>query len=579
MSKSIRLPSSRLLCLCLLLPGSAGSVLAASLQQAAPVQGVPGLVPNLTLAPLRNPSLVAPALNLVLKNGYPDSAASPDDFFRQLLKGPVSATVPIKPKGGTTPQGGPQASRQDGAGGPLACSVQRYKVADSPPQYAAGTFDQDKLWVGSLLQSRGLSDGLGSLASVAIPADKRLPIRLTSQLPIPAGSETVTPTQSGYNAALARIRQAATGTPLGSTVRYEFAEESGFESSALKLGLNASYLTAKVSGSLGLKSQSSSHKLTAVFYQNAFTVNADLSGQTPGAALFGTFGKLSLSDLTALGAAGQLNYSNPTTYIDSVTYGRLLLMSMESNFSSSEMEAALRASYGFGAGSVSGSLDYNQKKVLSSSKFSVYASGGDEGRVVDLIRTGSLGSYFAGTTTPTTFVPISFTARNLGDNSYAATFRTGEYSVTTCNAASLNLKVQVLFHSIQTNDSKYDDVYGSIRFNGQQLWQRGSGDHFDVFKKTTVRLYPDGSEQFNKTRDYNLTVNYDSGQTATLDVNLMDYDSASPDDRLGNIRPDINVDAVAREFRDNPGTSVVRRVYRIDGDDGATGEVIVEFRK
>ncbi|GGR20379.1 hypothetical protein GCM10008957_36020 [Deinococcus ruber] len=508
---------------------------------------------------------------LLLSTTWPGDATSPSDFFTRLL-----TFRPAKHPSGTAAQGSAQASRQDGAGGPLVCSVQKFKIADSPPQYAAGTFDQDKLWVGALLQSKGLADGLGSLAPLAVPAAKRLPIQLTSQLPIPSGSETVAPTQSGYNAALARIRQAATGTPLGSTVRYEFAEESGFESSALQLGLNASYLTAKASASLKLQSQSSSHKLTAVFYQNVFTVNADLAGQTPAAALFGS---LSVADLTALGNAGQLSYSNPPAYVDSVTYGRLLLVSMESNFSSSEMQAALRASYNFVAGSVSGSLDANQKKVLSSSKFSVYASGGDEGQVIDLIRTGSLGSYFKGVTSPTTFVPISFTARNLGDNSYAATFRTGEYSVTTCNAASLTLKVQVLFHSVQTNDNKYDDVYGSVRFDGQQLWQRGSGDHFDVFKGNTARLYPDASEQFNKTRDYSLVVNYDTGQTASLDVTLMDYDSASPDDRLGTIRPDIDVDEVARTFRDHPGTSVVRRTYAIHGDDGASGEVIVEFRK
>ncbi|WP_189091891.1 thiol-activated cytolysin family protein [Deinococcus ruber] len=545
------------------------SLLSVSLMLCAPVLAAPR-IPVSVPTPSTRPVIQIPS-TLLLSTTWPGDATSPSDFFTRLL-----TFRPAKHPSGTAAQGSAQASRQDGAGGPLVCSVQKFKIADSPPQYAAGTFDQDKLWVGALLQSKGLADGLGSLAPLAVPAAKRLPIQLTSQLPIPSGSETVAPTQSGYNAALARIRQAATGTPLGSTVRYEFAEESGFESSALQLGLNASYLTAKASASLKLQSQSSSHKLTAVFYQNVFTVNADLAGQTPAAALFGS---LSVADLTALGNAGQLSYSNPPAYVDSVTYGRLLLVSMESNFSSSEMQAALRASYNFVAGSVSGSLDANQKKVLSSSKFSVYASGGDEGQVIDLIRTGSLGSYFKGVTSPTTFVPISFTARNLGDNSYAATFRTGEYSVTTCNAASLTLKVQVLFHSVQTNDNKYDDVYGSVRFDGQQLWQRGSGDHFDVFKGNTARLYPDASEQFNKTRDYSLVVNYDTGQTASLDVTLMDYDSASPDDRLGTIRPDIDVDEVARTFRDHPGTSVVRRTYAIHGDDGASGEVIVEFRK
>ncbi|MGY2893839.1 thiol-activated cytolysin family protein [Deinococcus sp. UYEF24] len=550
-------------------------LLSLGLPNAAEAQGTP-VRPPLRTGPIKTGPVGTPRFPVpIALGGFPSNAANPDEFFRQLLSGGISATRPVTKKPGDVTSGAATQSTQDGAGGPLACSVQKYKISDSPPQYAAGTFDQDKLWVGSLLQSRGLSVGVGSLSSLNIPASKRAPLRLTSQLPVQGGSATVTATQSGYNDALARIRQSVSGTPIGSTVRYEMTEEDGFESSALKIGLNASYLTSKVSASLTTQHQSGNHKVTAVFYQNAFTVNADLGNQSPATALFSG---LNMDDLKALGTAKQLAYNNPPVYVDSMTYGRLLLVTMESQYSASEMEVALRASASFGAANVGGSLDVGQKKVLSGSKFSVYASGGNESQVVGLIRTGQLGSYFTGTTSPTTFVPISFTTRNLGDNSYAAQFVSGEYSVTTCNAASLSMNMQVLYHSIDPNDNAFDDVYGFIRFDGQLLWERGQHDNIDVYKGMTARLYPDTNEQFNKVSSYTINVNYGSGKQAFLDMNLMDYDKGSNNDALGSLRLNVNMDAVATEFRNNPNLDVVRRTFPVRASD-TNGEVILEFRR
>lgn len=548
--------------------------LSLALPTTAEAQGTPVLHLMKTGPVITNPDIRGPAI-LTTIGQFPANTATPVDFFQRLQTGKFDTTRPATRKTGIVELGGPTQSNQDGAGGPLACSVQKYKVSDSPPQYAAGTFDQDKLWVGSLLQSRGLSVGVGSLASLNIPASKRAPLRLTSQLPVQGGSATVTASQSGYNNALARIRQAVSGTPIGSTMRYETTEEDGFESSALMIGLNASYLTGKVSASFRTQSQGGNHKVTAAFYQNAFTVNADLGGQTPGAALFSG---LSVNDLKALGTDKQLAYDNPPVYVDSMTYGRLLLVTMESQYSASEMEMALRASADFVGGSVGGSLDMGQKKVLSSSKFSVYASGGNESQVRDLIRTGQLGSYFTGTTSPTTFVPISFTTRNLGDNSYAAKFDTGEYSVTKCNVASLSMNMQVLYRSIDPNDNAFDDVYGFIRFDGQLLWERGQKDNLDVYKGMTSRLYPDTDSRFNKVAAYTITVNYGSGRQAFLDMNLMDYDKGSNNDPLGSLRLNVDVDAVATEFKNNLNLDVVRRTFPVRASD-TRGEVILEFRR
>ena len=455
--------------------------------------------------------------------------------------------------------------------------------------------------MGGLLQSDGLEKGVGSLKGLSIPSSKRSSIKLTSALPVVEGSATISANQSSYNKALAKMRQAAARQPLGSTIRFEYAEESSFESSALKLGLDASYLTARVSGSLGLKDQSNSHKITAVFVQNAFTVNADLEGKTPGAALFGTGmstrfngGKgsgsglslvndaLSVKDLETLGWNRELSYSNPPTYVDSISYGRMLFVTMQSEYSASEMEAALRASYTAPGAGVSGSLDYNQKKVLSSSKFSVYASGGDEARVIALINTGKLGDYFQGETSPTTFVPISFTARNLGDNSHAAYLRNGEYAITKCNAASLTVRPRILYRSIEPDDKNYDDLYGEVSLNGTRLWTREANKHVELYPRTTRALFPDDRGYVGDT-NYSMTIPFNEAHTAQLNVRLMDYDSTGANDVIGSWNQAIDLRSVVDEFRNNPQLTFVTRSFRQRGDDGgsedALGDLIIEFRK
>jgi len=521
---------------------------------------------------------------------YPTNASSVSEFFK-LLQTDAQLQPKGKPKkSGQTSTGTTENSRQNGAAGPLLCSVEKYNLASSPPEYAAGNFDQDKLWVGGLLQSDGLERGLGSLQALSIPSSKRRNIKLTSALPVVQGSATIAPSQSSYNETLARMRQAAASQRLGTTVRYEFAEESSFESSALKLGLDASYLTARVSGSLGLKDQSSSHKITAVFIQNAFTVNADLEGQAPGMALFGpkiiktkerrlgTDPGVSVNDLETLGWNRELSYRNPPTYVDSISYGRMLFVTMQSDYSASEMEAALRASYSAPGAGVSASLDYNQQKVLSSSKFSVYASGGDEARVISLIRTGKLEDYFQGETSPTTFVPISFTSRHMGDNSHAAYLRSGEFAVTKCNAASLTVRPRILYRSIVPDDSKYDDLYGEVAINGTRLWTRAANQHVDLFIGTTRALFPDDRGAVGDT-DYSITIPFDEDASAQLNVRLMDYDSTSRDDVIGSWNQAIDLRSVVDEFRNNSQLSLVTRTIRKKGGDDALGDLIIEFRK
>lgn len=128
---------------------------------------------------------------------------------------------------------------------------------------------------------------------------------------------------------------------------------------------------------------------------------------------------------------------NPPVYIQSVTYGRMLLMVVESDASESELDAAVKArATGFG---VSGSLaiDAKQMDVLKHSKFSLYAMGGDSAAVNAIVSSddpmNGLADYImkgASYSVSSPGVPLSYTCRYLTpDNDVAIVQGAAKYEI------------------------------------------------------------------------------------------------------------------------------------------------------
>lgn len=472
-------------------------------------------------------------------------------YFRNLQRS-SPLTRPTGPTNGEPVLAGTSAVPGSG-GAPLACTTRKVNMQSAPERFAASGYDQDKLWLGSLLQAKSLKDGIGGLRAAYVPEDKRTPLQITSAAPVAIASQTIQPNQSAYNVALANIRQGMQGTALGSTVSYRITEEKSFESSALKLGLNAHYLTARVSGEFQSSTTTARNRVTAVFMQEAFTENVALN-TVPAAGLFRD---LSVESAAELEKTRQWGPGNPPVLVNSITYGRLLFVTMESNYSAAEMQFALKAAYEGAVAGGDASLKVNTSKVLADSTFDVYAVGGDEDAVISLIRTQQLASYFAKTTNPTTFQPISFTVINLADGTKAADLRAGEYAETTCNLASMKLYLKVQVYAQDTDDNTYDDVYGTMHVNGTQLWRRGTEDPYELNKGTTAYFYPEDSRYiYNRgASPFTLDADMSTDQYAKFEASFMDYDATigNGNDFLGSVSENINVSAIARYFRDNPG--------------------------
>src|SRR5690606_26762368 len=80
----------------------------------------------------------------------------------------------------------------------------------------------------------------------------------------------------------------------------------------------------------------------------------------------------------------KMDETRPPVYVSSVTYGRMVVFTFESEYSSTEMGAALDFAYSGGV-DVSGDVSVTYKDIISKSKITAFILGGDAGSAVKTI--------------------------------------------------------------------------------------------------------------------------------------------------------------------------------------------------
>jgi hypothetical protein len=119
-------------------------------------------------------------------------------------------------------------------------------------------------------------------------------------------------------------------------------------------------------------------------------------------------------------------------------YGRVLIFSLTSTSSESDLEAAVSAVYGTNSGSASTA----QRAIVQNSQLHVFAFGGPAEPVEATIKSGNWQSYFTLSNVPrSTLLPIGYEARRF-DDQIAAMSRTTSYARRTCNGPR-NIQVQL----------------------------------------------------------------------------------------------------------------------------------------
>ncbi|MCA9495248.1 MAG: thiol-activated cytolysin family protein [Myxococcales bacterium] len=385
-----------------------------------------------------------------------------DGFLRDLPHW-TEVSPPIAEADGPTGEAATTSEEEGEDGTAWRCTTTPYRIDTNPETFAMVSPDVAVLWPGALVRG-GSHLALGSLELLAVDREHRAPLGLSVQgggvLGIPGGVSTVveepvgSTVREGINQLVAQALAAEVAVGAGKS-SFTSVETHSTEQSLLSLGFDARYLGASVSGSLSTQRSAEQHTVTATFVQTLFTVAVD-----PPESPAGVFSDdMTPDDLVRLG----VGEDDLPLYIDSVSYGRMLLVSITGSASADELSASLEAGYsGFGV-DVNGYAAAELQSTLQSSEIHVFALGGPNAGVESLITTGELSSYFDVPLAINQVEPISFTVRNLGDNRLATVAATTAYDVRTCEPVAAALPSPAHWWPA---DGDEQDVVGDYDFPG-----------------------------------------------------------------------------------------------------------------
>lgn len=422
------------------------------------IPGVPDLQPMAVLYEHAHTLGVAPliagspnidsylASTRITTRGFPVGALDLQDFMNKLFQGGSWAN----PAPGQTTSALPTD--------PSGCQQVHVDANYNPEDLVSFDAGAGLLFPSSLQQGAYVNLGVGSLTPIHVPATQRNSASLSSTLLESRVAPTAT--VSDVNVQIANMIQSAQarGEFLQSTVYFDVVTASTLQEAASKFKLDAKLFGATIGASLDSTTSEQHNTVFVRFTQSLFSVFQDLRGFTPTAAEFNP-GALRVADLEALGNAGELAYDNLPTYTRSVTYGRMLLFSVTSSVSKSDLEAAANAVFGKNSASASTS----QKSTISKSEIRVFGYGGPGQPQIDAIKAGNWQDYFSmQNVAPGTLKPLGYEIRRL-DDQLATMARATSYTERTCPAVIHNVTVQM--------SDTFDVGTVSVRPNTSATWR------------------------------------------------------------------------------------------------------------
>jgi hypothetical protein len=186
---------------------------------------------------------------------------------------------------------------------------------------------------------------------------------------------------------------------------------------------------------------------------------------------------LSASDFDRQRDLGTMGPGNQPCYVQSVTYGRMLVYTATSTEvqSASELRAALKASYGVWSGS--GSITDKQRSVVRNSDIQVQVFGGTQQQATDAIKAAIQDGDFSAFLEPapaTTAVPLSYRINDMKNRQAAIIGDATKYTVETCEPVNF-LRFTVSLDSIRVvdgceNEPDYDIESWAYTSDGGNYW-------------------------------------------------------------------------------------------------------------
>lgn len=370
-----------------------------------------------------------------------------DNYFLSLSKWQdLSKPVPNDPG---TAIGDPKRTDE----GKYECINQDYSLAKTPDAIVVFDNTSATLWPGSVLQGSRYLNGYFE----QLPIAQQAPIALTINLSIPNPSvEVSNPSKQTMQGAIATLVERGKDTPVPAEATYHFKEVYSLKQLLLDFNLSAKYINQNAKASLKIDTSVETKTLSAYFVQNMFTVSVP-TPRTPSSY----FSNISMDDIEDQQTMGRIGKNNPPLYVESVTYGRVLLFTMSSKASKTDIQAALDYAYKGGA-DIDAKTKAHYNNILSSAEINVMPYGGPWKEAAQLITSANIKEYFSDTAPPlSTAVPISYKLNTLARGTTAAVSETTTYTQRDCHlkqAAVVKKNSKFTLQYVGGGDNRYLSV-------------------------------------------------------------------------------------------------------------------------
>ncbi|MBE0564528.1 MAG: thiol-activated cytolysin family protein [Krumholzibacteria bacterium] len=447
------------------------------------------------------------------------------------------------------------------------CRETPYRLTENPEEIVMFSPDREILWPGALVQGGSYARGLGSLRPLVIT--ERNPIEVSIPGLATGGGtgganfrEVANPSQASVEAAIGDMIGEATRDTLDRASSISFSMETyhSEESWALSVSASGRYLGFSASAEGDKSRNASETTVTAKFVQKMYEVVV-APPQTPSAFFSSAFTEARLQEQVDLGRIGP---DNIPVYVSEVVYGRMLMFSMTSTASASEIRGTISAAY-HGMGAAGGAtLTAQQEKILEKSKIAITAIGGPAEATQAIIRSGNLNAYFTRSAALSTAVPLSYTFRNLSDGTIAQVTESTDYVIRECTAEGASgepfafLPEQVVTANIATPATA---VTGDFNGDGRTdiAWS-----HTSAGLNQTVLGLATGGGSFTYIGPIDHPASPGEGWAA-FDAHVGDINGDGNDDLVWNARGAQNVTYLG--FSDGSGglTFGERQVHALNG--------------
>lgn len=254
---------------------------------------------------------------------------------------------------------------QDAQEGNEFCSYTRYTETAHYDKFVAFQPNSATLWPGNVV--RGIDAQAGLLTPVGV---KLAPVTFSVSLENLANSpvgEMNEPSLSAFRDARNEILAGGVTGATAASLDFDIVEVNSESQIAVALGAGITWPGGpEIAGSFDFSSSNKKTKILVNFTQSYYTIDVD--APTTPKDFFDP--SVTVDDLKPFAGPG-----NPPLYVQSITFGRRVIFSIESDQSAESVKAALEATYK-GAVDVNVNVSAEDKNTLASSSIQAFVLGG-----------------------------------------------------------------------------------------------------------------------------------------------------------------------------------------------------------